>query len=58
MVATIREISPLITGKEEVYVCVWGGGNWEAAKHNLKSQHSCQPHHRGPKYPNARPYSK
>lgn len=25
MVATIREISPLITGKEEVYVCVWGG---------------------------------
>lgn len=26
MVATIREISPLITGKEEVYVCVWGRG--------------------------------
>lgn len=32
MVATIREISPLITGKEEVYVCVWGGGELGGSK--------------------------
>lgn len=30
MVATIREISPLITGKEEVYVC--GGGELGGSK--------------------------